>query len=298
MVAPTQQKQIEPRHQMLAAKAFFETPSTQLTAQMEQDFFSSLMTRNKTYKTTFRQRFADVNPRLVRSLRDSANSLVRVLDVGISYGVSTVELYDDLRTSGLKARMVATDILIDVCLVRVWPHCHVLLDHSGFPLRFDLPWGTMKPWVVADDYRSGRFILRKGINKALTHRARRILARPDDVRITHVKLVTPRLLANDDIIVCTDDISRFNSAFAGSFDLIRAANVLNRGYFSDAVLATMVANLRRYLGTAGGHLLVVRTHQDNSNHGTLFRLGRNQRFEAVWRTGNGSEVEQIVLDAP
>lgn len=282
---------------MLAAKAFFETPSTQLTAQMEQDFFSSLMARNKTYKTTFRQRFADVNPHLVRSLRDGASPPVRVLDIGVSYGVSTVELYEDLRAAGLEVRIVATDILIDACLVRVWPHCHALLDHSGFPLRFDLPWGTMKPWVVADDYRSGRFILRKGINKALTHRARRILARPGDARITRVKLVTPRLLANDDITVGTDDISRYNRAFAGNFDMVRAANVLNKGYFSDAVLATMVGNIRRYLSAAGGYLFVVRTHQDNSNHGTLFRLGHNQRFEAVWRAGSGSEVEQIVLDA-
>ncbi len=284
---------------MLAAKTFFEIPPAQLTAQMEQDFFSSLMTSNKTYKTTFRQRFADANPHLVAHLRECTSRPVRVLDLGVSYGVSTLELHEDLRAAGIPARIVATDVLNDACLVRVGPRCHVLLDDSGFPLRFDLPWGTMKPWVTADDYRSGRFILRKGINKVLTRRARRIVARRgDDERITRVMLISPRLLANDDITVHSDDITHYNSAFAGNFDLVRAANLLNKGYFSEDALTAMIANAKRYLDANGGYFFVVRTHQDNSNHGTLFRLARNRQFEAVWRIGEGSEVEPIVLGSP
>ncbi|HEX5352513.1 MAG TPA: ATP/GTP-binding protein [Rhodanobacteraceae bacterium] len=281
--------------QMMPARIFFETSAAQLTAQVEQEFFSSLMASNRTYKTTFRQRFADVNPHLIDHLpRDTAQPL-RVLDIGISYGVSTAELYDDLRRAGLAATIVATDVLIDACLVRVGPNCHVLLDRSGFPLRFDLPWGSMKPWVIADDYRTGRFLYRKAINVTLTRRARRILADPADPRIKRVRLVAPRLLANDDITVCTDDAAVYNPALANKFDLIRAANVLNKGYFSDAILASMIANARRYLRAANAHLFVVRTHQDNTNHGTLFRLGEGHRFEVVWRLGDGSEIEPIVL---
>lgn len=282
---------------MLPAKAFFDIPAAQLTAQIEQEFFSSLMASNKTYKTTFRQRFADTNPQLIERLRGSVPETVRVLDIGISYGVSTAELYDDLRQAGFDATIVATDVLIDACLVRVLPNCHVLLDRSGFPLRFDLPWGTMKPWIIPADYRTGRFILRKAINTILTHRARRILSDPDDGRITRMKLVTPRLLANNDITLRTDDISSYNPSLTGRFDLIRAANVLNRGYFSTATLASMIANVWRYFDTTNGHLFVVRTHQDNSNHGTLFRLGADRRFVAVWRVGEGSEIEDIVLNA-
>lgn len=277
------------------ARDFLATPPAQLTAQMEQDFFSSLMASNRTYKTTFRQRFADTNPTLIEHVRAGAGTAMQVLDIGISYGVSTAELFDDLQAAGIDASIVATDVLTDACLVKAGPGCHVLLDHEGFPLRFDLPGGTMRPWVIPDDYRSGRFVLRKGVNKVLTWRARRIMARGDAHRIKPVKLVTPRLLANAAVTVRTDDITCFNAGFARRFNLVRAANVLNTGYFSAQDLAIMVDHVRSYLRAAGGYLFVVRTHQDNSNHGSLFRLGDNQQFDVVWRVGDGSEIENIVL---
>jgi len=280
---------------MLAAKTFFETPSEQLTPRMEEDFFTSLMTRNKTYKTTFHDRFCDINPYLLEYLLHHAPPAPRVLDVGVSSGISTVELYDDLRQGGLEVEILGTDILIDAFLVRVFPKCHALVEPSGFPLRFDLPLVTMKPWVTRNDYYNGLFILRKFVNTLFIHRVRRILRDPGDAGISEVKLVTPRALAKAGITVCTDDISRYNSAFEARFDFVRAANVLNRGYFPPAVLSTMIANIGRYLHKPDSSLFVVRTHEDRANHGTLFRRGDDQHFEVVHRFGSGSEVEDVVL---
>lgn len=282
---------------MLAAKTFFETPPEQLTPRMEEDFFTSLMARNKTYKTTFHDRFSDINPYLLEHLLHHGPPAPRVLDIGVSSGISTVELYDDLRRGGLDVGILATDILIDAFLVKVFPKCHALVDPGGFPLRLDLPLVTMKPWVTRDDYYSGLFILRKFVNTLFTHRAHRILRNPGDVRISEVKLVTPRALAKAGITVCTDDISRYNSSFEGRFDFVRAANVLNKGYFSSALLSTMIANIGRYLRKPHGSLFVVRTHADRTNHGTLFRREGDQHFEVVHRFGSGSEIEDIVLRA-
>ena len=262
---------------------------------MEEDFFTSLMTRNKTYKTTFHDRFSDINPYLLEYLLHHGPAVPRILDVGVSSGISTVELYDDLRRGGLEVEILATDILVDAFLVRVFPKCHALVDPSGFPLRLDLPVVTMKPWVTRDDYYNGFFILRKFVNSLFTRRAHRILRNPGDARISEVKLVTPRALAKVGITVCTDDISRYNSAFEARFDFVRAANVLNKGYFSPALLSTMIANIGRYLRKPHGSLFVVRTHEDRANHGTLFRTGDNQHFEVVHRFGSGSEVEDLVL---
>jgi hypothetical protein len=280
---------------MLAAKTFFETPSAQLTPRMEEDFFTSLMMRNKTYKTTFHDRFADVNPYLVGYLRDRGPASPRVLDVGVSSAISTVELHDDLRTGGLDAEVLGTDMLIDAFLVNVFPGCYALVDPSGFPLRFDVPGGSLKPWVMRGDYRNGMFILRKGINRLFTGRARRILRQSGDARVRGVKLVTPRALERADITICSDDIARYNPAYAAGFDFVRAANVLNRGYFEPAVLGTMVANIGRYLRQPHGALFVARTHDDRANHGTLFRRGEGAHFERVHRFGSGSEVEDVVL---
>lgn len=279
---------------MLAAKAFLETPATELTPQVEREFFGSLMTQNKTYKTTFHQRFADTNPLLLQQLKQDGFDAPDILDIGISSGISTVELHDDLYEGGVHARIVATDLLLDALLVRVLPKCHVLVEPSAFPLRFDLPFGTMKPWVTQHDYRNGFFVLRKAVNIVMTRLSRRILSDPDDARISRVKLVTPRLLATGNIVVCSDDISRYNDAFTNRFDFIRAANVLNKGYFLAPVLSTMLANIGRYLRGPGATLFVVRTHEDNSNHGALFRMQDNGRLRVIWRVGTGSEIEEAV----
>lgn len=282
---------------MLAAKSFFELPPEQLTPRMEEDFFSSLMTRNKTYKTTFHNRLSDINPTLREYLLRHGPSAPRIMDVGVSSGISTVELYDDLRQGGLEVEILASDILVDASLVRVFPGCHVLVDPDGFPLRLDLPFVSMKPWVTRGDYFNGMFLVRKFVNALFTHRAHRVMHKSDDRRISEVKLVTPRALSKMGITVCRDDISQYKSAYASSFDFIRAANVLNKGYFPPGQLSKMIANIARYLREPHGSLLVVRTHDDRSNHGTLFRLGENQQFELVQRYGSGSEIEDVVLRA-
>lgn len=280
---------------MLAAKTFFETPPELLTPGMEEDFFTSLMTRNKTYKTTFHDRFSDISPYLRDYLLHLGSPSQHILDVGVSSGISTVELYDELRRGGLEVRILATDTLIDAYLVEVFPGCHALLDPDGFPLRFDFPLGTMKPWVKRDDYFSGLFIVRKFVNTVFTRRAHRILEKTGDARVIEVKLLTPRALDKVDISVCTDDIGRYNRAFASRFDFVRAANILNKGYFSADMLSTIIGNIGRYLRKPHGSFLVVRTHHDRTNHGTLFRLGSGQHFEVVHRFGAGSEIEDLVL---
>lgn len=280
---------------MLAAKTFFKMSTEQLTPCIEEEFFTSLMTKNKTYKTTFHGRFSKVNPHIVEYIRDYGIRAPRILDIGISSGISTIELYDDLEKGGIKPKIIATDILIDAFLVKVLPSCYALVDSGGFPLRFDAPFFTMKPWVTRSDYYNGMFIFRKSINKLFTFKANRILRRSGNSCVKKVKLVTPRVLSNTDITVCGDDISRYNSSYESSFDFIRAANVLNKGYFSNDILTTMISNIGRYLKKPHGSLFVVRTHDDCTNHGTLFNWSCNQKFKVVQKFGNGSEIEDLIL---
>jgi hypothetical protein len=281
----------------LAARTFFDTSSDRLTPQMEQEFFSSIMGRNKTYKTTFHGRFSEINQFLVKQARAGALRLSKILDVGVSSGISTLELLEDMRAAGCKTSVIGTDILTNAHIVKVAPGCYALLDASGFPLRFDLVGRGVKPWVAPADYRNGMFVLRKAINLLFTRRAKRILGRANDPRVRKVRLLSPRVCSNSGIAVHDDNIAQYNPEFSARFDFIRAANVLNKNYFPDAALTGMVENLKRYLTKSNGSLLVVRTHEDLTNHGTLFRLADNGSFEVLTRFGDGSEIESLVLRA-
>ena len=280
---------------MLTASAFFEAPAGDITPQMEREFFSGLMTRNGTWKTTFHDRFADINRFLADRARERLLDVADVLDVGVSSGISTLEMFEDLRAAGCGARIVGTDLQPDAFLVQAAPGARVLVDETGFPLMLEICGHAVRPWVAAADYRNGRLVPRKLANLILSARAKAILRRADHPRIAHVKLVTPRLRDVTPIQIVKDDIRQPNAGFAGRFGFIRIANVMNRSYFAEDVLTGMAKNARNYLAGTGSSMLVIRTHEDGSNHGTLFRLVRDGIFEVDARFGKGSEVEELVL---
>lgn len=282
---------------MIPARTFLGLPSSRITRETEEVFFTSIMARNGTYKTTYGSRFSKINEQLLRLISAGSISARSVLDVGISSGVNTLELAESLGAHGYEASIVGTDILIDAYLVRVLPGCDALVDASGFPLRFDLFGRGMKPWIVQSDYRSGFFLVRKGINMLFRSLAARARAEHQGSKTTHVQLVAPRLLEDKNIVVCDDDITRFNPEFAARFDFVRAANVLNKGYFDDGALRGIIDNVREYLKPSAGSLLVLRTHENKENHGTLFKLDSDNRFVPLERFGTGSEIEYLVLEA-
>jgi len=281
---------------MIPARRFLGLPSSRITPEMEEVFFTSIMARNGTYKTTYESRFSKINEQLLRLISAGSISARSIMGVGISSGVNTLELAESLGANGYETSIMGTDILIDAYLVRVLPGCDALVDASGFPLRFDVFGRSIKPWIVQSDYRSGFFLVRKGINVLFRSLAARGRAGRQSSKTTHVQLVAPRLLEDKNIVVCDDDITRFNPEFAARFDFVRAANVLNKGYFDDDVLRGIIGNIRRYMKPAAGSLLVLRTHENKENHGTLFKLDSDNRFVLLERFGTGSEIEHLVLE--
>lgn len=282
---------------MMPAHKFLKLPADATTPRCEEEFFSSIMGRNGTYKTTFRQRFSEVDDALVSLLESRAITAGSILDIGISSGTSTVELYDKLLSNGYETAIVGTDILLDANIIRVFPGCRAIVDETGFPLRFDLMKWSIKPWVVKSDYYNGMAIIRKSINRLFGYKARRMLQKLDHPSVEGVKLVTPRLLGNEHIQVFNDDIRVYNRGYFRRFDFIRAANIFNVNYFPERDLRAMLGNVKRYLAGAGSSFLVLRTHEDKTNHGALYRLNQDDAFEQVRRFGNGSEVDGLVMGA-
>jgi len=282
---------------MIPANKFLSFPLDQVTPEAEEEFFTSLRLRNGTYKTTFQGRFSDINHVLCKFLQSGDIVVGDVLDVGISSGSNTLELYQELDSAGYKSKIIGTDLMPDAWLVRVFPGCFALVDETAYPLRYDIFNRSMKPWVTSKDYRSGFFILRKCINLVLGFRAKQMMRGQNSSAVRKVELVTPRLGECSNIIVQKDNITKYNHSFEDKFTFIRVANVLNKSYFSDGELASILDNIKRYTTKPRGALLVIRTHEDGTNHGTLFDIDEATGCKILQRFGQGSEIEDIVFES-
>lgn len=279
----------------LTATRFFLTPPEQLSAEVEDRFFSAIRTDNRTTKQTAHGRFDDVDRRVGAHLASGTRPVRTLLDVAISSGVTTIALADTLARAGLVPAITATDRRLHARIVPLGLGCAALIDADDNLLQLELFGRAMRPWRRRLDYLTGMAIVRRAVTALAVQRARRLL-RQSAAAAQPVLLATPRLAQRGDIRLIEDDILVRNADFVARFDLVRAANILTRRYFDDATLACGVDHLLSYLSGPGAWLLVNRTWPTGENRGTLFRLGRDGRdLRVVERFGGGSEIEPLVL---
>src|SRR5205085_9627596 len=103
------------------------------------------------------------------------------------------------------------------------------------------------------------------------------------IKSTPLDLVSPRLVRPSNLRLVEDDILH-STGFEKSFHVLRAANILNRYYFTDRELADIVARLRSRL-LPGGIFIVCRTNDRRKNDGTIFLLNGAGGFEVLARIG-------------
>lgn len=274
------------------AREFFFSPpplDDHAREQRHRAFFHALRLRNGTNKTTYARRLDSVNAVVNRAL--PAHRPLDIMDVGVSSGISTMEWMDDLDGAGVEYQMTAGDVCVNAYLLAPADWLHILVDRDGYPLQFDIC-GRALPYPPG----LRRSLLLPPL-PLLMHACRWVLPRVAATRLkdkgTPVRLVDPQLQARAAAIVEDDLLAPH--AFERGFDVVRAANVLNRCYFSDEMLRVMTTNLRRRL-KRHGILVVCRTDEHDINHGTVFVSNGSPRLEVLCRIGAGSELERLVLD--
>jgi hypothetical protein len=263
----------------------------------EREFFARVRLRNGVFKTTWARRFDDLNDRVLRLL--PVERPLELMDVAVSSGISTLEWVESLREAGIAHRMVAGDAAVRASLISIGP-IEALVDGEGHPLHFDvlgrgIPTGGEQPI-----YRLITGALQAGFGAALrlVPSLRRTVGEGGVLagrfaRCTPIELISPRLRAVPEIEVVEDDVlSDRDSSLARRFHVVRAANILNRGYFDDVTLGRAVENLRGRL-REGGLFIVCRTVAA-TNHATIFR-SHGGRLAIADRLGEGSEIESLVL---
>lgn len=261
-------------------------------AELEPAFFRAIRLSNGTFKTTNAARLCDLNELVEQHL--PVRRPLNIKDVAVSSGVSTAEWSEQLRASGIEHRMTATDLTISALLVSITDQLRILFDSRGAILQIDMAGYPVYPRLSPRLDRSlaglpsrlaGQFAGRQLAVCVQT----RAGATPSVVR--RLELVTPRLRELG-IEVKEEDLSH-PCASRERWDVIRAANILNRAYFASEDLLRMLRGLVVSL-EVGGILIVCRTELDGGNHGSVWRLQPDRSLEPLGRIGRGSEIEDIV----
>ena len=239
---------------------------------VETDFFRRIVLANGSFKTTVARRLDDLNRAVLPYVQAVSARPVEIMDAASSSGISTQEWYDDLQAAGIEARIVGTDLSIEALHVP-GKLADVLLDKDFNVIHLSLLGGSMHPRVL------------KGLRATGLSR----LLRTGGAKAQPFRLVSKAVRT---VTLVESDIEADVRDFDQRFHVIRVANILNRGYFADEQLRHMVSCVARKL-RPGGMLIVCRTHDDKSNHATLFRL-EGSRLMVLRRLGRGSEVEGLL----
>lgn len=276
----------------MRASRYFSLPAGRVSARDEARFFNALRTGNATFKRTAAGRLAAIDRALVDWLVTHGKAPEHVLDLGISAGITTLELRNVLQAAGWDAAVTGTDRSLHAALLPLPFGCRALVEPDGHVLQYEVAGQAVRPWRRRLDYVTGIAPLGWAVDRALRGAAAARLASPDR---EPVALVSRAVATASDIRLVEDDITVPNPDLIGRFDLVRAANLLNRHYFSGTDLAAAVANTRSYLRGPGALLLVLRTHGEDDHRGTLFVQDERGRLDVALRWGGGSEIEPLLL---
>ena len=249
---------------------------------LEKRFFNQLVLANGTLKTTFARRLTDVDA-LCKDYLGAFGEPVRLLDVAVSSGVTTWEWMQALDAAGIDFELDAFDLCVDASIVSLGERLHVLCDSGGRPLQFEVAGRTIENTFGEDWGRR----LRRAVPVAALRAWFALRSGSAGNRIP-VQLVTRHLREPGRVRVFEHDLQNID-ALESRYVMIRAANILNLAYFDRRFLEKSIVGLASRL-VDGGYLCIVRTHDDGTNHGTLFQR-KHSGLEVVVRIGEGSEVE-------
>jgi chemotaxis methyl-accepting protein methylase len=281
----------------------YQTPVAQQD-QLETEFFERVVLPNGTIKTTKPHRLDDLNqaalPFLTRLAEDCHP--LRIMDVGISSGVSTIEWHEQLAAEHISCDLTGTDLTVYASLMSLTRHLGVLVDRNRNFLHLDAFGHGASP--TASGLRGIFAGMVRGVFRAAMKIDRRLpplrgnvgeSAKGHLLTCEPVTLLTRKFPQRDSVRVIEEDLlAPERPEYRQAFHVVRAANVLNRIYFNEATLTRIADKLKQRL-KPGGLLIVCRTTSDGANHASIFECIDESRLRVAHRLGGGSEIEDLLV---
>lgn len=275
---------------------FFVSRSTNLPASLEGRLFRLITLPNGTTKNTSPNRLDDLNEFIQLNMPSLGTPVFK--DIAVSSGISTLEWLDFLEAKKIKAQISATDLYVKAWLYQrsstVAILCDrnlnpVLVEASGSFFRTSFPRGSIR-------HRWGKIIsmIIRALMLPKTAEAEMQKNPGGSSNVVPVELLTRAFHSKNNLSIKEEDIflpPEKNET--GKYDLIRAANILNKVYFTDAELEQILIMMARQLKPKG-NLAICKTDEKGVNHASLFEID-NGRFKLVKNLNGGSEIEKLVL---
>jgi hypothetical protein len=237
---------------------------------MRDDILRQVMLPNGTFKTTERHRLDDLNAFSLPFLLALSVRPLRIMDVAVSSGSTTIEWKSQLKAAGITCDFVATDKTPHAYKLRLLPGINALVDENRTPLHFCVFGRGISPRVKGI-YAPVKFLLRK-------------------LLIAKRQPLTNKLPFSTDLHIHEDDLLLPNKPeWVAAFDVIRAANILNKAYFAEDELRVIFSRLTERLRPEGLLILARTGEHGEGNMASLIRNGK-----IIGRLNGGHEAENII----
>jgi hypothetical protein len=252
------------------------------------------------FRSTYAQRFADLDPLINRILRGAfSRSDLEVHDWAASDCRVSVEWAASLWALFPEARVIASDLLLGLTEVtRKGSRQSYILEPDGTPLQYIQP-----PFVVSlqkpipAHYPLNRWLASRAKRRVPEAQAAARDGSSSNWRVDSISLIHPsarRLAAAD---------SRFEVRAHSVFeppmkpaDVIRTMNIFNPGYFSEDRLRSGAACVERSLRNGGIWIVGRTTEETRPAHNSVSVFQKTaQGLALLERLNGGSEIEELVL---
>jgi hypothetical protein len=235
--------------------------------------FSHIIVSNGLTKTTRSGRFADLDDIVVDVLKQRENESATFHDIGVSNGITSLELYDKIERTGLTVNFCISDKYAKIyyngrSIKKFYDADGHLISVNFFFLHFSPRIGKA-------------FFLSRWLFHFYQKKAD--LKKPGFKEILLLAPAVYKKIQEGEITLLEFDV--FETKAASPFTFLRCLNVLMPAYFSTDRIRQGVNNLRENLAE-GGHLLLGRTDAANINHATVYKK-ENDQLKPIKIINNG-----------
>ena len=258
--------------------------------RMFEDICITLNTSNGTFRTTYPERFKEVDAIALRWIEEffKPGFSLRVQDRAVSTGLTSAEWWRSLSPLYPELQFEASDLLVELLELSHGYETYIV-EPNGKPLQYIRP-----PFVASLGYPES---WRNPLLRWVSSRAKKRFARLplDRAKARPIPCIHPHARS----LMHAGCNFRFvvRSVFERTpraCNVLRTMNILNLSYFSTDQLVEAAGAIFDSV-TPGGIWIVGRTLEtDFTNHASILRRG-DEGWEILERIGNGSEIEHLAL---